>query len=245
MRAVIAGAGSGIGAATGRLFAARGHDVVLADLNAEGLARTAELIAGDGRTAHVITFDTTDLGSCDQLMTRAVELLGGIDTVVTTVGWTETHSFLEEDPAYWAKVLDINLLGSVKLTHAALGPLIAGGGGSIVLTASEAGKVGTVGETIYAAAKAGVIGFVKSTAREVARHGIRINATAPGVTETPMLRAQADQERVVDRTIKAIPMRRISQPEEQAEALYFLACDAAGYITGQTLSVSGGLSMNS
>ncbi|WP_219996067.1 SDR family NAD(P)-dependent oxidoreductase [Nocardioides humi] len=244
-RVLVAGAASGIGAATAALFAERGHHLALADLSVDRLDETGAAVRALGGDPAVIGFDATDLRSCRELLAAATRHLGGVDAVVSTVGWTETHPFLEEEPEYWRRVVDVNLMGSINLTRAALEVMVPAGGGSIVLTASEAGKVGTVGETLYAAAKAGVIGFVKSVAREVARHGVRVNATAPGPTETPLLRAQADQDRVVDRTIRAVPMRRISTPDEQARALYFLATDEASYVTGQTLSVSGGLSMSS
>lgn len=243
MKVLVAGGASGIGAATARLFTERGNDVVVGDIRLGGL-ETAKGRASAG-VAHAVQFDATRLDSCEELVRTTTRLLGGLEAVVSTVGWTQTSYFIDETPEYWRQVLDINLMSAVYLTRAALRPLIETGGGTIVLTASEAGKVGTTGETMYASAKAGLIGFVKSVSREVARYGVRINATAPGVTETPMLRAQADQDRVINRTIRAIPLRRIAQPEEQAQALYFLASDEASYITGQTLSVGGGLSMNS
>jgi NAD(P)-dependent dehydrogenase (short-subunit alcohol dehydrogenase family) len=155
------------------------------------------------------------------------------------------HSFfMDQGEELWAKVLQINLMGQVRLVHAFLPAMKAAGGGSIVVVSSDAGRVGTNGETVYAAAKAGVIGFTKSLAREVTRFGIRINCVSPGPTDTPLLRsATASQPKIADAMVKLIPMKRIARPEEQANAIVFLASDAASYITGQTLSVNGGLNM--
>jgi NAD(P)-dependent dehydrogenase (short-subunit alcohol dehydrogenase family) len=162
---------------------------------------------------------------------------------VTTVGWTAITSFLDETPDYWRRIVDVNLMSCIYLAAAA-GRAMQETGGAIVLTASEAGKVGQAGETVYAAAKGGVIALTKSLAREYARYGIRVNAVAPGVTDTPLLASQGGEE-LLSRVTSGIPLRRLGEPEEIAEAIVFMASDSAAYVTGQTLCVGGGLTMGS
>ncbi|MEV6923384.1 SDR family NAD(P)-dependent oxidoreductase [Dactylosporangium sp. NPDC051485] len=243
--ALVVGGGSGIGAATARLLHHGGGTVAVADLNAGNAKAVAGELVSAGRGASHHQCDITDPGQADALVREVVDQHGRLDILVSTVGWTDITFFAQETAAYWRKIIDINLMGSLYLTHAAIGHMAAQKSGSIVLTSSDAGKVGTMGETAYAAAKAGVIGFVKSVAREVVRDGIRVNAIAPGPTDTPLLNEPADAAKIIERMTRAVPMKRISQPVEQAQAIAFLASDAASYITGQTLSVSGGLTMSS
>lgn len=243
-RALVVGAGGGIGRAVALALAAEGARVVAADLRLDTAQGTADLIAERGITASAAAVDATDKADCDALVADTVARLGGLDLLVNTVGWTDTTLFVDETPEYWHKVVAINLFSSFNLSHAALGHMIPAGGGTIVLTTSDAGKVGTKGETAYASAKAGVIGFVKSLAREVSRYDIRINAVAPGPTDTPLLHEHSSSD-IIERMVRAVPMRRVSTPEEQADAILFLASSRASYITGQTLSVSGGLTMSS
>jgi len=242
--AVVVGSGSGIGRAAAYLFAENGAHVALADIDKNGLAETAEELSRRGSDASQHVCDITDQAQTEALIDDARARHGRIDSVVSTVGWSDTTFFADEDAGYWRRIIDINLMGSIFLCRAALRVMSPQKAGSIVLTSSDAGKVGTMGETVYAAAKAGVIGFVKSLARETARDHIRVNAISPGPTDTPLLRAQSDQH-VIDKMIRAVPLKRMGTAEEQAAAIVFLASDAAGYITGQTLSVSGGLTMTS
>lgn len=242
--AIVVGGGSGIGRATAELFAAQGASVAVADVNKKGAADTAEILRSSGAQVSEHVCDITTPYQVGMLIHEVVEAHGRLDIVTSTVGWSDTTFFAQEDEIYWRKIVDINLMGSIFLCRAALGVFSEQKSGAIVLTSSDAGKVGTMGETVYAAAKAGVIGFVKSLAREVARDGIRINAISPGPTDTPLLRAQSDQH-VIDKMIKAVPLKRMGTAVEQAAPIVFLASDAASYITGQTLSVSGGLTMTS
>lgn len=242
--AVVVGGGSGIGRATAELFAAQGARVAVADIREQAALETAKMLADQGADVSSHICDVTDQAQTDALIANVLERHGRIDIVTSTVGWSDTTFFAQETPSYWQKIIDINLMGAIYLCKSALGPLSEQKSGSIVLTSSDAGKVGTMGETVYAAAKAGIIGFVKSLAREIARDGLRINAISPGPTDTPLLRAQSDQH-VIERMIKAVPLKRMGTSTEQAAALVFLASDAASYITGQTLSVSGGLTMTS
>jgi NAD(P)-dependent dehydrogenase (short-subunit alcohol dehydrogenase family) len=242
--AVVVGGASGVGAEVANIIASQGGEVVILDIQ-EGLAaKVAKDIRGLGGTASVVRVDVT---SPDSVKAAAEDVLARhdrVDVLATTVGWNVHSFFMDQDEELWAKVLQINLMGQVRLVHAFLPAMKAAGGGSIVVVSSDAGRVGTNGETVYAAAKAGVIGFTKSLAREVTRFGIRINCVSPGPTDTPLLRsATASQPKIADAMVKLIPMKRIARPEEQANAIVFLASDAASYITGQTLSVNGGLNM--
>jgi len=241
---IVVGGGSGIGRATAELFAAQGAGVAVADINKDGVAETAEMLRSSGAQVSEHICDITNPDQTDLLVSEVIEAHGRLDIVTSTVGWSDTTFFAQEDEVYWRKIIDINLMGSIFLCRSALRVLSEQKSGTIVLTSSDAGKVGTMGETVYAAAKAGVIGFVKSLAREIARDGIRINAISPGPTDTPLLRAQSDQH-VIEKMIKAVPLKRMGTPIEQAAPIVFLASDAASFITGQTLSVSGGLTMTS
>ncbi|ABH00827.1 probable 3-oxoacyl-[acyl-carrier-protein] reductase (plasmid) [Rhodococcus jostii RHA1] len=242
--AIVVGGGSGIGRATAELFAENGAKVAVADINEEGAAETAEILRSNGADVSVHTCDITEQPQTDALVEEVVSRFGRLDMMTSTVGWSDTTFFAQEDAKYWRRIIDINLMGSIFLSRSAMGPMSEQKSGSIVLTSSDAGKVGTMGETVYAGAKAGVIGFVKSLAREIARDGMRINAISPGPTDTPLLRAQSDQH-VIDRMVKAVPLKRMGTASEQAAPIVFLASDYASYITGQTLSVSGGLTMTS
>ncbi|RZL84497.1 MAG: SDR family oxidoreductase [Rhodococcus sp. (in: high G+C Gram-positive bacteria)] len=245
--ALVVGAGSGIGRATALELAGAGVRVVAADLNADAVTKLAAEVNGIVDLGEC--WDATRPEECDRLVTQAVAAVGHLDTVVSTVGWTAITKFLDESPDYWRRIIDVNLMSAIYLSAAA-GRVMKDSGGSIVLTSSEAGTVGTSGETVYSAAKAGVIALVKSLAREWARYGIRVNAVAPGITATPLLEEQGlvagqDGGGVLGGILRGVPMRRAGQPEEIAAAISYLSGDGASYITGQTLCVGGGLTMGS
>jgi len=242
--AVVVGGGSGIGRAAAQIFAAQGASVAVADLNEAGAIDTVKSIAGNGAVASSHTCDVTDYEQVKALVDEVVSQYGRLDAMTSTVGWSDTTFFQQEGPEYWERIVRINYMGAIYVSRAAVDYMSTQRSGAIVLTSSDAGKVGTMGETVYAGAKAGVIGFVKSLAREIARDGLRINAVSPGPTDTPLLRAQSDQH-VIDKMIRAVPLKRMGQPEEPGAAIAYLASDEASYITGQTLSVSGGLTMTS
>ncbi|OZE87970.1 NAD(P)-dependent oxidoreductase [Rhodococcus sp. 15-2388-1-1a] len=242
------GAGSGIGRASAIELAGAGVRVVAADLNAQSVAALAAEV--DGIIDLGQSWNATDPEACDALVAAAVEAVGHLDTVVSTVGWTAITKFLDESPDYWRRIIDVNLMSAIYLSAAA-GRVMKDSGGSIVLTSSEAGTVGTSGEAVYSAAKAGIIALVKSLAREWARFGIRVNAVAPGITATPLLEEQglvsgdgADGG-VLGSILRGVPMRRAGEPSEIAAAIAYLAGDGASYVTGQTLCVGGGLTMGS
>jgi 2-hydroxycyclohexanecarboxyl-CoA dehydrogenase len=235
--AVVTGAASGIGRATALALATDGLEIAAADLSETGAQATAEEI-GNGRFFGV---DVADGGSVSRFAEAVLSELGAPSVLVNCAGWDEAHAFLDTDAAFWARVLAINLTGVVAVTHAFLGAMVERGEGRIVNVASDAGRVGSSGEAVYAGAKGGVIAFTKSLAREVARHDITANVVCPGPTDTPLFRAQP--ERLQQSLIGAIPMRRVGQPEDVAQAIGFFASEGAGYVTGQVLSVSGGLTM--
>lgn len=238
---VIAGGAGGIGSATARLIASLGARIWIVDRDLErGQAEATEIVLAGG-VAKLIEADLTDPDTSRDIVERIVAEDGRIDSAIHTVGWLETHPFREELPNYWTKVVDINLMSTIYFCHSVIGTMTERGYGRIVTVASDAGRVGNKGETVYAAAKAGVIGFTKSVAREVAGSGILVNCISPGPTNTPLLEHQ--DQAVMDAIRRQIPLHRFAEPEEQAVPIAFLASRAASYITGQVLSVSGGLSM--
>ncbi|WP_082544361.1 MULTISPECIES: SDR family NAD(P)-dependent oxidoreductase [unclassified Rhodococcus (in: high G+C Gram-positive bacteria)] len=247
--AVVMGAGSGIGRATAIELARNGYRVVAADLNSGAVAALAADVEGIIDLGQ--SWNATDPEVCDELIAAAVGAVGPLDTVVSTVGWTAITKFLDESPDYWRRIIDVNLMSAIHLSASAGRVMKDSGGGSIVLTSSEAGTVGTSGEAVYSAAKAGIIALAKSLAREWARFGIRVNAVAPGITATPLLEEQglvtgdgADGG-VLGSILRGVPMRRAGEPSEIAAAITYLAGDGASYVTGQTLCVGGGLTMGS
>jgi 2-hydroxycyclohexanecarboxyl-CoA dehydrogenase len=239
--AVVTGAASGIGRATARALAALGARVVVADIaRAAGEAAAAALRA-QGLAAHFVEVDLTDPDSTARFAQQVQTEFGPVDILVNAAGWGHTKPFWEGTPELWDKLVALNFVGPMRLTKELLPAMLERGHGSIVNIASDAGRVGSLGETVYSGAKGGLIAFTKSLARETARHGINVNCVCPGPTDTPLLAAVPEKH--LDAFRKAIPMRRFARPEEIADAVAFFAGDASRYITGQVLSVSGGLTM--
>ena len=241
--ALVTGGASGIGAATARRLAAEGARVAVADLDEPG----ARDVAGE-IDALAVRMDVADAASARAGVGVAEDALGPLDVVVNNAGTDRFAFFVNSDEALWDFVLGVNLRGTIAVTHAVLDGMQRRGSGAIVNVASEAGRVGSQGSAVYSAAKAGVIGFTRAVARESSRFGVRVNAVAPGPIETPLLNAAPRElgelgERLKQGMIAATSMRRSGQPEEVAAAIAFLASDDASYMTGQTLNVSGGLSM--
>ena len=239
--AVVTGGGSGIGRAISRTLADVGATVAILDLSMDGANETAKQIESDGGTATGFQTDVSDFESVEEARDQILEQFGAPRIVVNNAGWDRAMPFIETEPAFWRKVIDINYLGQVAVSHAFLPSMIEVEAGRIVNIASDAGRVGSLGETVYAGAKGGVIAFTKSLAREVARYQITVNCVCPGPTDTPMFYEQP--EKVRDALIRAIPFRRLGQPEDLANAVAYFASDGAGFVTGQVLSVSGGLTM--
>ncbi len=238
---LVTGGASGIGLATCRAFAEAGASVVMTDVNADrGAAAAAELKSAGGK----VEFSTLDITSRESAEAMAEQLKaerGKLDVLVNAAGWDIIQPFMENTPEYCAKIVALNFMGPVQVTKALLPLLIESGSGRIVNVASDAGRVGSSGETVYAGAKGGVIAFTKSLAREVIRKNVRVNCVCPGPTDTPLFATQPQKMR--DALVNAIPMRRLAKPAEIADAILYFASDRASYITGQVLSVSGGLTM--
>jgi len=237
---LVAGGAGGIGAATCRLLAQQGHDVIVADLDERGAAQVAFEVGGRS-----VPLDVTDPESVNAVVAGLDKQ--AIRGLVCAVGWDEMHPFHATDEVFTQKVIDINLVGPMRLVRGVLPSMLAAGYGRIVLISSDAGRVGQSLEAVYSGAKAGVIGFTKAVARECAKQGITVNAISPGPTDTPMLSEMIERsgaaEKVGQALARAIPLGRVAQPSDIAPAIAFLCSDEAGYITGQTLSVSGGLTM--
>lgn len=240
--ALVTGGAGAIGAAVCHALAAQRRAVAVADLDGEGAALVAAEIGGLG-----VALDVTDPASVDTAVTAVRERLGPIGILVSCAGWDEMRPFVETDELFQARVLEINLGGPIRVLRTVLPDMQAQRFGRIVLVSSDAARVGSSGEAIYAAAKGGLVSLAKSVAREVVRDGITANCVCPGPTDTPLFHGLAQNpgegERITQALERAIPMRRLGQPEDVAPAVAFLASDEAGYITGQTLSVSGGLTM--
>jgi 2-hydroxycyclohexanecarboxyl-CoA dehydrogenase len=237
--ALVTGGASGIGKATVMELARSGATVICADVNAE---KGAELQRDAAATNFAVEFVEIDLANSASVRRCVAELLKRhprIDILVNAAGWNDIEPFMENPPDYMDRVIAINLSGMLHLTQALLPGIIAAGKGKIVNVSSDAGRVGSSGETTYAAAKGGVIAFTKSLAREVARYSINVNCVCPGPTDTPML--QSRPEKLKEAFLRAIPFRRFAKPQEIADAILFFASPRSDYITGQVLSVSGGL----
>jgi 2-hydroxycyclohexanecarboxyl-CoA dehydrogenase len=243
-RALVTGGASGIGAATVRRLAAEGAQVAIADLQEEAAREIAAEVDGVA-----VAMDVADPASVRAGVTAAVEALGGpVDALVNNAGTDRFAFFVDTDEELWDVVIDVNLRGVIAVTHAVLPSMHERRAGAIVNVASEAGRVGSQGSVVYSAAKAGVIGFTRAIARESSRYKVRSNAVAPGPIETPLLNSAPEQlgelgERLKAGMIGGTMLKRIGEPEEVAAAIAFLASDDASYVTGQTINVSGGLSV--
>jgi len=241
-RAVITGSGSGISRQVAVVMAESGAEVAVVDINLTAAQATADSINEAGGKAKAFVVDVTSRQSIQNLRPEVEAGLGVCDIIVNGAGWNVGAPFLTNEPDFIDKVIALNLMGNINMCHTFLPPLVeAGKRGWVVNVSSDAGRVGSLGETVYAAAKGGVISFSKSLAREMARYNINVNCVAPGPTDTPLLRMQP--EKIQEALVRAIPFRRLGDPAEIAHVITFLASEQASYVTGQVISVSGGLTM--
>ncbi len=239
--AIVTGGASGIGRAVAGAFTGAGALVAVADVDSAG----AEAVVAEGDARLALPMDVTRLASVAGGVAEAAAAFGRIDILANVAGWDRIMPFTETGEALWDRVIAVNYRGVLATCHSVLPHMIGQGSGVIVNTASEAGRAGSSGEAVYSGAKGAVISFTKTLAREVARHGIRVNAVAPGLTETPMLQGMIDDgnEKLIDAIVRATPIRRLGSPAEVAQAVLFMASDRSSFITGQTLGVGGGLVM--
>jgi 2-hydroxycyclohexanecarboxyl-CoA dehydrogenase len=240
--ALVTGGARGIGRAIVEALAADGHAVAVADIDEGGAQAAAAAVSG-----FPVRLDVTDTAAVDEAVAAVESQLGPVEILVNNAGWDEFHPFLETGEEFWDRVIEINLKGCLRTCRRIVPGMVEGGYGRVVNIASDAARVGSSLEAVYSGAKGGVVSFTKTLAREVARHQVTVNAVCPGPTETPMLEqmlAAGDQSaRVLEGLRRAVPMRRLGKPEDIAGAVAFLASGRAAFITGQTLSVSGGLTM--
>lgn len=239
--AVVTGAASGIGRATAEAFAKAGAHVLLADINDELGDAAAAALAAQGCSASYFHVDITDAASIEAFRRAAIEKCGRVDIVANVAGWGKTEPFVENKPDFWKKLIDLNFLGTVMVSRAFVEGMMERRSGRIVCVASDAGRVGSLGETVYSGTKGGVIAFAKALAREMARYDVTVNCVCPGPTDTPLMAAVPDKIR--DAFARVTPMRRLAKPSEIADAILFFAGPQATFVTGQVLSVSGGLTM--
>jgi 2-hydroxycyclohexanecarboxyl-CoA dehydrogenase len=242
--AIVTGSGSGIGRAIALAMVREGARVAVVDLNEVGAQETVKEIQKEGGQAHPYKADITKKAQIDAMVADVIKRWGTVHILVNNAGWDKVEPFIQSTEETWDKVLAINLKGPIICTRAVLDEMIKNGYGKIVSIASDAGRVGSTGEAVYSAAKGGIIAFTKTIAREMARHRINVNCVCPGPTDTPLFAAvTAENPKLAESLKRVIPFGRLGQPEDLPPAVIFFASDAAGFITGQTLSVSGGLTM--
>jgi len=245
--ALVTGGASGIGREICLALAAAGRRVVVADIQTAGANETVAAIRSDGGQGMAVTIDITDAASVERGVRRVEDEIGPVEILVNVAGWDQFMKFVDTDEDFWDRIIDVNFKGMLRTTHRCVPAMTEAGWGRIVNIASDAGRVGSSLEAVYSGAKGGTIAFTKTLAREVARRGVTANVVCPGPTDTPLLSeiaaANPDSDRVLNAMANAVPMKRVGRPDEVASAAVYFASDAASFTTGQTLSVSGGLTM--
>jgi len=239
--AVVTGGAKGIGAAVATRLSSDGLGVAVLDVDLDAAEATAAGLGGSAHQADVSSYD-----SVRSAVTQVVERWGRTDVLVNNAGWDRVQLFLDNEPELWDRLIGVNLLGPINVCHLVLPHMASHGSGRVVNVASDAGRVGSSGEAVYSACKGGVIALTKALAREMARHGITVNCVCPGPTDTPLLaeiRSEETGDRIIDAIVRATPLRRLATPEDVAEAVAFFASGDSDFVTGQVVSVSGGLTM--
>ncbi|MDM0110271.1 2-hydroxycyclohexanecarboxyl-CoA dehydrogenase [Variovorax sp. J22R24] len=245
---IVTGGGGGIGGATCRRFGGEAASVAVFDLNLDAAEKVAASIQAEGGRAQAFGCDITDRASVDAAVAEAEKSLGPITVLVNNAGWDVFKPFTKTEPAQWDKLIAINLTGALHMHHAVLPGMASRKKGRIVNIASDAARVGSSGEAVYAACKGGLVAFSKTIAREHARHGITVNVVCPGPTDTALFadykEGAGNPEKLMEAFTRSIPLGRIGQPDDLPGAILFFASEDAAFVTGQVLSVSGGLTMN-
>lgn len=238
--ALVTGGAGGIGSAIARDLAGIGARVVICDLN-EGAAKQLASELPDGVALPV---DLSQPSSVDELAVRLLDEIGKVDVLVSNAGWDKVGPFLQSDPDVWDRLLHINLRAPIHLTHRLLPAMVEQHWGRLVFISSDAARVGSTGEAVYSACKAGLIGFSKTMAREAARSGVTSNVVCPGPSDTPLFHEVAgDNPKLMESLKRAIPIGRIGRPDDVSGLITYLCSERAEFVTGQTISVSGGLTM--
>ncbi len=245
--AIVTGGARGIGRGISVTMAKQGAKVAIADLLEEEAKKTAEEIEKLGGKAIAVKTDVTDLEQVKQTVAKVRETFGPIDILVNNAGWDRITPFIKTTPDFWEKVIAINYRGVINFVYAVIPDMMEKNSGRIISIASDAARVGSTGEAVYSGAKGAVISFSKTMARELARNKITVNVICPGPTPTPLVEEMKESDEFAKKILsgmeKYIPLRRLGTPEDIAYAVVFFASDEASFITGQTLSVSGGLTM--
>ena len=243
--ALVSGAGRGIGRAIAVALAESGYVVGVGDLRETESKETVDLIGKAGGKAIFVPLDVADSASVRKAVDLTVAELGPVDALVNNAGWDELKPFVATDEAFWQKVVNINYLGTLRMVHAVLPGMLERKWGRIISISSDAARVGSSFEAVYSGAKGAIVSFTKTLAREAARKNVTANSVCPGPTRTPGFNAAMDPSNVklLESMVKSVPLGRLGEPEDVAAAVAFLASEKAGFITGQTLSVSGGLTM--
>jgi 2-hydroxycyclohexanecarboxyl-CoA dehydrogenase len=246
--ALVTGGGQGIGRGICEGLAEDGFHVAVVDRDAATGEEVAEAIRGRGLAGTSFTVDVTDSAGVAAVVEKISTTIGPIHVLVNNAGFDEHRRFVETDEAFWDRIIDVNFKAALRFVRQVLPSMIDRKGGRIVNIGSDAGRVGSSLEAVYSGAKGGMIAFTKTIAREAARAGVTANTVCPGPTQTPAMQSAIDQqesaEAVMQAMVRAVPMRRLGQPSDIAAAVRFFASDGAGFVTGQTLSVSGGLTMS-
>lgn len=245
---VVTGGGGGIGGAVSRRFAEEGSQVAVLDRDLASAERVARVIGEAGGAAKAFGADIVDYQRVTAVVAEVETAFGPIDILVNNAGWDVFRPFLKTQPDVWRALIDVNLIGALNMHHAVLPGMVARRRGRIVNVASDAARVGSSGEAVYSACKAGLVGLSKTLAREHARHGLTFNVVCPGPTRTALLNGffegASNPDRLEEAFRRAVPMGRLGEPADIVGAIVFLASEDAAFITGQVLSVSGGLTMN-
>ena len=246
--ALVTGGASGIGREICLGLARNGRKVAVADINLDGAQETQAMMTEAGATALAVQMDVSDSDAVHVGLLEVIDELGPVEVLVNCAGWDELMPFGATDESFWDRVIEINYKGVLRTVHACLPSMVDAGWGRIVNIGSDAGRVGSSFEAVYSGAKGGVIAFTKTVAREVARSGVTANVVCPGPTDTPLLdgivAASDDGDKIIGAMARAVPMKRVGTPSEVASAVVYFCSEEASFVTGQTLSVSGGLTMS-